>query len=496
MSSYILALDFDWQGTTAAVFDDSLRQVASAFEESSILSPNPGEAVQEPEDIVGSAERTIRRVTDDSGIAAADIKAVGLGGQMGGLLGIGKDGKAMTVYMTRMDKRPQSCRDQMRAKEGQKILELTGGPAAPQGAQILWWKHADEHAYFKIAKFVTAYAYVGMQMCGLSADEAFYDYTGLAHSGFGDTERKTWSPELLRAFDLSEDKLPKIVAPTDIIGEVSAEFAKGSGLAEGTKVIAGSGNPVAALFGAGITKPGTVAQFNGSLSLVAGVSKDHKKDAAGVPLFAMHTPVGNDWYIVACTAGSGIAERWFKDTLTGEDESSYKELDAEAANVVPGSDGVFFVPHFAHSSSAAKGAFVGLDWHATRAFLYRAVMEGVAYQKSLAIAGMRKVYPDLEYTCMAAIDAAERPALANQIEADVLGMRVVPMETVHPALIGIAAIAAQGSGLTDDAAAILPAPQCGEARDCDAKTHEVYEGCVKAYSELTGILDTFRPNQG
>lgn len=495
MSSYILALDFDWQGTTAAVFDDSLSQVASAFEESSVLSPEPGTAVQEPADILGSAKRVIQRILDDTDIRAEDIKVIGLAGQMGGLLGVDKDGQAMTVYMTRMDERSRRYIDLMRAKDGQKIMELSGGPAGPQGAQILWWKHEDEHTYFKIAKFVTAYAYVGMQMCGLNAEGAFFDYTGLAHSGFGDAERKAWSEEILRTFDLSDDKLPKIVAPADIIGEVSAEFAKESGLAAGTKVAAGCGNAVAALFGSGITKAGTLAQFNGSLSLVAGVAAQYKKDKTNAPLSAMRSPDGNSWYVVSCTSGSGIAERWFKDTLTGDNESSYQELDAEAANVTPGSDGVFFVPHFGCSKSAAKGAFVGLDWHATRAFLYRAVLEGAAYQKCLALAGMRSVYPDLDYTCMAAVDAAERPELANQIEADVLGMKIVPMETVHPALIGVAAIAAQAGGLTADAAAILPAPQQGTAKDCDAKTHDVYTECVKAYSELVDVLGTFRPRQ-
>lgn len=495
LSSYILALDLDWQGTRASVFSSDLQQQAMAFEESALLCPEPGQAVLEPDDLVGSARRVIRRAMEDAGIAASDVAAVGLSGEMGGFLGVDKDGRAMTPYITAQDRRSEPYLRMMLTRDRREILKLSGGADGTQGAQILWWKTEEEHTYFDIAKFVTGYAYVGMQMCGLKADGAFYDYTGLAGSGFGDAVYKCWSPDILKVFHLSEDKLPKIVAPTDVIGTVSEEFAEQSGLAAGTKVVAGCATPAAGLLGAGITKPGTVAEFTGSLSLIAAAVEEHRPDEMNGCVALMRRPVGDGWYALAFTSGSGLAERWFKDTLTGLDEAGYAELDAEAAGVRPGAEGVFFVPHFT-AQDAAKGAFVGLDWHATRAFLYRAVMEGVAYQKQLALNAMQALYGSaIDGSCVAAIDAAVRGSLANQVEADVLGARIVPMQVPNPVGIGCAAVAAQGAGLTADAAAAVPEAPAGTTKEPDAAAHAEYEPCVRAYQELSVLLAGFKPQR-
>ncbi|MBD5560297.1 MAG: hypothetical protein HDQ87_08090 [Clostridia bacterium] len=492
MSSFILALDMDWQGTKATVFTSDLKQTGMAFEESSLLCPEPGQAVQEPDDIIGSAQRVIRRAIEESGVQAADISVVGLAGELGGFLGVDKAGKAMTPYVTAQDTRCSKYVDLMRAKDGPEIIKLSGGPAGTQGAQILWWKHEDEHTYFDIAKFVTAYAYIGMQMCGLDAEGAFYDYTGFVDSGFGDAVYKTWSPDILHKFHLSEDKLPKVVAPTDVIGTVCDAFAKESGLAAGTKVVAGCVTAAAGLLGAGITKEGCIGQFTGSLSLVAGVVKDHNPDALSGDISAMRCPVGDSWYAMAFTSGSGLAERWFKDNLTGKVEAGYAELDAEAAGVAPGADGVFFVPKFC-ARDAAKGSFVGLDWHVTRAYLYRAMLEGIAYQKRLVLDSMRSAYGSLDFSAVAAVDAAERGDLSNQIEADVLGMTVQPLQADNPVGLGCAAVAAQGGGLTADAASLIPEPAAGSAKKPDAAAQAAYEPCVRAYRDLTVLLSGFNP---
>ena len=495
LSSYILTLELDWQGTKATVFSTDLEQKAMAFEESELLSPEPGQAVQQPDDIVGSAARVIRRAFEDANINAGDVAAIGLAGELGGFLGVDKAGKAMTPYITAQDTRAAKYLERMQEKDGREIIKLSGSACGTQGAQILWWKHEEEHTYFDIAKFVTASGYLGMQMCGLNAEGAFYDYTGLVASGFGDAVYKCWSPDILRVFHLSEDKLPKIVAPTDVVGTVCDAFAKESGLTAGTKVVAGCNAAAAGLFGAGITKTGTLGQFNGSLSLIAGVSAAHHPDEFGGKLAVMRAPIGDDWYTLAFTSGSGLAERWFKDTLTGTVEADYSTLDAEAENVVPGAEGVYFVPHFT-THNAAKGAFVGLDWHATRAFLYRAVLEGIAYQKRIVLDDMLALDSSLDGSCVAAIDAAERGALSNQIEADVLGAKIAPVQVQNPVGLGCAAVAAQGSGLTADAASILPQQAALPVVEPNPEAHAQYRPHVKAYQELTVLLGGLKAQQG
>lgn len=494
MSTYVMAVDIGWQGTKAAVFDQEMKQISLAFEEANLISPNHATTYQDPQDILGSVRRTIQRAVADSHVQTEDISVVGLSGQMGGIMGMGADGKPVTVYDSWLDTQCAKYSDLMRAKAGKRIIEVTGGTASSnQGPKILWWKHEKPDVYEKIAKFVTPYAFVGMQMCGLDGKDAFYDYTCLHESGFGDNARKCWSTELMDLFDISEDKMPKIVSPFDIIGTVTAEFAKESGLKEGTKVAAGAGDAACAIFGSGFTKPGMVGEFAGALSAITGVCDTYSPDPNG-EISMMRSPMDGVWYPMAYTNGTGLAERWFKDTLTGIAPSQYAELDEEAANVQPGSEGVFFVPHFACGAAlgGAKGSFVGLDWYVTRGHLFRAMIEGTAYERRLTLDALRAAKPDLDFSAIQVVGGEDRSKLCNRIEADVLGTKLIEIQIAEPALQGAAVIAATAAEESMGAAGALPKPAAGEQTEPAEDTQKQYAACLESYEELMGLLAKFK----
>lgn len=496
MSSFVLAVDISKQGTKAALYDKDLQSVASAFEEAAILSPEPGTAIQEPDDVMGSVKRTIENVLSDAQAKGSDIAAVAVSGQMGGVIGVKPDGSASTYYDSWLDTRCGKYASEMREKAGKRITQITGSPVLyTHGPRILWWMHEKPDVFKETAKFVTLYTYAVMQMCGLKADDAYLDYTCIEYSGFGDNEKKEWSTELLEMFDVPAEKMPKIVAPQDVVGKVSKQFAGETGLAEGTPVIAGMGGTAATLFGTGLAKPGAVHDLAGTANVLAGALGAYRPDVDTETFVQMRSPIDGVWYPIVYIAGGGLALRWYRDTLTGTPTEEYKALEKEAEDVPVGSGGVMFFPMFsgldlAHGQDV-KACFTGLNWNDSVAHLYRAIIEGVAFEYARDLCVMRSLYPELDCSILVADDGAADSDLFNQIKADVNNCKVETYELSDRALLGDAVLALEAAGLCDSAQGCIEAPSDPiRSFTPDAKTAAEYKPRCKAFCSMFDVLKT------
>ncbi len=126
-----------------------------------------------------------------------------------------------------LDMRCQPYIEAMDRQAGDRITELTGcAPTCDHGPKILWWMHERPADFARIAKFVTPAGYVAGTMAGLKADQAFMDYTFIHFTGFSDSKAVAWSPELCDRFGLDRSKLPEIVEPWRVVGEVTPAAAR------------------------------------------------------------------------------------------------------------------------------------------------------------------------------------------------------------------------------------------------------------------------------
>ena len=227
MADYVIGVDIGTQGTKTTLFDTQMRVVATAFEPSKLISPKLGTVWQEADDLYLSCARTIKEVIERAQIAAKDVAAVGMDGQMAGIMGIDEQGEASTYYDSWLDTRCGKYMEEMRSRAGKREIEITGGPVTyTHGPKILWWKNEQPEAYAKTAKFVLPHAYIIGKMTGLRAQEAYFDYTCIQYSGFGDNAKKEWSDELLETFDVQKSKMARIVSPFDSVGKTTREFAR------------------------------------------------------------------------------------------------------------------------------------------------------------------------------------------------------------------------------------------------------------------------------
>lgn len=448
---YLIGVDLGTQGTKTALLDETGRTVSEAFEASELLYPEPGAVEQDPEAMLGSVRRTIRRVTETSGVPAGDVAGIGLDGQMAGILGVGRDGLAVTPYDSWLDTRCERYREPFLRLGEEKIIALTGAPVTcAHGPKVLFWKGERPQAYAKIHKFVQPAAYCVMRLCGLRGDEAFIDHTYLHFAGFADTAHKKWSDELLRALGVDADKMPRILRPSDIAGRLTAEMAGACGLLAGTPVVAGCGDTAASSFGAGIFEEGLLFDVAGTASVFSCAVRQFVPDVKNRTLLFAPSVLSGLYTPMAYMSGGGMCLKWFRDDLQGS-RLSYRELDALAETVPAGSENLLFIPHFSGrvcpNDPLVRGAYLNLSWRHRTGHLYRAILESIAYEYGLYADILRALFPDLRFQRVVTVGGGSKSPVFTQIKADALDIAFAGIRPGDTAALACCAIAGFGVGL-------------------------------------------------
>jgi xylulokinase len=349
--------------------------------------------------------------------------------------------------------------------------------------------------------------YVAGKMAGLRGDQAFIDYTFIHFSGFSDAQNGTWSSQLCDLFGLDIDKLPEIVEPWRVIGQVTELAAKEFGLAPGTAIAAGCGDTAANALGAGIVKAGMVFDVAGTASVLAGCTDTFVADVDNRALLTMRSVIPGLWNPLAYIAGGGQALRWYRDTFydgqrgqaaaPGEEEL-YREMAALARDVPAGSDGLFFSPHLGGRICPAtpemRGAWIGFSWGHTQAHFYRAILESVAYEYAYYLIILRQAIPGLQLSETWAVGGGARSRLWNQIKADVLNVPYQPMAGSEFGTWGAAMIAGKAVGIYNDLAEIASrhARPGGPPVLPQQENQDLYGPLIVQYIDLQSTLrDTF-----
>ncbi|MCR4401582.1 MAG: FGGY family carbohydrate kinase [Firmicutes bacterium] len=503
--TYLVGVDIGTMGTKAAVFDQSGGLLGDAFEESKLVYPRAGWVEQDMEDMYGSCLRTMNAAVQKAGIEPRRVASIAVDGQMAGIGGVAEDGTASIRYDSWLDTRCEPYIDLMNREAGGSVLSISGSPPTyDHGPKILWWMHEEPEAFRRTAKFVVPSAYAAMRMSGLAAADAFIDYTQLHFSGFGDTQNLTWSQELCDAFGVPVEKLPRIVGPCDIVGKLTAEAADRAGLVPGIPIAAGAGDQAATSLGAGIVEPGQVFDVAGTASVFSVCADRRVVDVLHRTFLCARSVVRDLWVPIAYINGGGLCLRWFRDEIglgklgtkaTGQAGNVYALLDQEAAKAPPGADGLVFLPHFGGrvtpNDPNVRGAWVGLTWGHNAAHLYRAILEGVAYEYRYYADILAELLPDLELKEARVIGGGAKSSIWNQIKANVLGIPYVQLDRSEVAVWGSALIAGYAVGVFEDlvgAAKAFTRPVNRVLPDQGA--YESYQPYVRVYKGLFDALRT------
>lgn len=500
----LIGVDIGTQGTKAALFSEEGECLAQAFVPSQLHRPSPGVVEEDPERQVASACAAIKRSVRQAAVRAADVAGIGIDGQMAGILGVGRDGRHVTPYDSWLDTRCAAYIKRMDAVAGRRIVAKTGGPPSfNHGPKILWWMHERKSAYRDIAAFVQPGAYAAMRLCGLEASRAFLDRTYLHFSGFADNVQGRWDEELCRTFGVDRSKLPRIVRPEEIVGELTAGMARKCGLRPGVPLVAGCGDTVASFLACGAAQEGVGVDVAGTASVFAVTTAAFRPDAEQRVLACGQSAVPGLWHPYAYINGGGMNLEWFRRELGaglrsgGVGPGRFAALDRKAAAIAPRDDLPIFVPHLGGRVCPAqpdlRGAWVGISWDHGAAELYRAVLEGVALEYGVYQRALRRLYQGARIKELRVTGGGQHSPLWNSLKADALQVPLRRVTRTEGAPLGAAMVAGWGVGVLKGLAqAARQWITLGEATRPQKNLADYYARRLGRYELVLGLLDPAR----
>jgi len=462
-SQYFIGIDIGTAGTKATIIDDKGRQLAMAYEESRLYYPRVGWVEQKPEDFYASTVNTVREIIKKAGVNPGDVASIAFSGQMAGVLGIDRNWNPVIPYDSWLDIRCRQYIDMLAEKYAELLINVTGAPPTVDHLpKMLWWKNEKPDVFKKIYKFTVPSVYVAGKLAGLKGDDAFYDYTYVTFTGLFDISRMRWSEELSQTFGIPLEKVPKVVKPWEVIGELTADEADKLGLLKGIPIVAGAGDGMACSLGAGLTKPGICIDIAGTASAFY-VSMDKTvPDVKYKTLLHLKSVVPELWNIGAYINGGGLCLRWFRDEVAKDVKREaaesgadpYKLLDEMASKVPEGSEGLFFIPHLGGRAypynPKLKGLWMGYTWKHTMAHLYRSILEGIAYEYNHYLTILGELLKGVEIREVRGIGGGSKSPIWNQIKADILGVPYVLLNREEYAALALAVLGGYAVGAFKD----------------------------------------------
>ena len=192
-----------------------------------------------------------------------------------------------------------------------------------------------------------------------------------------------YAPALLDLVGLGEGRFPSLVPPGTIIGELTSDAAQATGLRAGLPVVAGAGDGQCAGLGAAITEEGGAYLNLGTAITLGRHAETYRTSLA---FRTLSSPMPGFWTLEAVVTSGAMSLTWFGQQVAGDDsEGADRRLQDAASTVEPGSDGLLFLPYLTRAETpywdeAARGAWVGLRERHGLAHMYRAILEGIAFE--------------------------------------------------------------------------------------------------------------------
>jgi xylulokinase len=444
---------------------------------------------QDPDVMLSTAVRVIRKVVERAGVKPETVLGMSFDGQMAGIMAVDRDFRPATPYDSWLDTRCAAQVERMRERSGGEVMASTGAyPSINHGPKKLWWQEMEPEVFGRIFKFIQPAAYVAGRLAGLKGEEAFIDYTYLHFSGFAETEKGRWNDELTKVFSFPIEKLPRIVSPTEKIGGVIGEFAAHLGLLGGTPIIAGCGDTIASMMGAGVIEPGQAFDVAGTASVFSVCVNSFKPDTATQTMMTARSGFPGVYYAYAYINGGGMCLDWFRRDFTKEVEG-LEALNHQAESVPPGSLGLLFLPHVAGRVCPAnpeyRGLWQGFSFSHKKEHFYRSILEGIAYEYATYLDRVRTLHPDLELLNVRGVGGGSQSSLWNQIKSSVLGLPYQNLKTAECGVIGSAFLAGMGVGaISNPGKEITRFVVTNEEWTPDATQAAAYQKMVPIYAQL------------
>ncbi|CCV12241.1 FGGY family carbohydrate kinase [Mesorhizobium sp. STM 4661] len=441
MDDVVIGIDASTTAVKAIAFTRDGKELFQARETYPLSNPKPGHFEQDAEHWWTALLGALRAVTDKVG--AARVAAISIAHQRETFTLIDGGGKPLIPAILWLDERARPQVIRLSAELGREaIRDWSGKPPDPTPAlyAIAWLAEHQPRALHNAAAIVDVHGFFVHRLTGrLVTSTASADPLGLL-----DVENGSWHPRLVEAAGLRPDQLPELVAPGTVCGGLSKGVAGLTGLRAGTPIIAGAGDGQAMGLGMGVHGAG-----KSYLSLGSGVVCGcYSQEVTTSDTFrTLVSPTGSGFMLETVLRSGMQLVDWIVRT-TGS--ASAAALEKAAVDVAAGSDGLLVMPYWAGVMSpywdgAARGAIVGLSLDHEPKHLFRAVLEGIAFEQAIASEAMEGQTGG-KPTAMIAAGGGTNSELLMRIMASVLERPLSVSPVNEAAALGAAMLAASAVG--------------------------------------------------
>jgi xylulokinase len=453
--SYMMGIDVGTTGTRVVVVRPDGHVVGAATGDHSPMTMlKPGWAEQDPAEWWEATIQAVRAALEAAGLRGSDIVAIGLSGQMHGVVLLDKAHAVLRPSLIWCDQRSQAQCDWITQQVGaERLIQLVSNPALTgfSAPKLLWVRDNEPQIYERAALFLLPKDFLRFKLTGEFATEVS-DASGTL---LLDVTNRKWSSEMLGALEIDSKLLPRVYESPEITGQITHETAAVTGLKAGTPVVGGGGDQASSAVGNGIVLPGLTSATLGTSGVIFTYTDAPKLDPQGRIHTFCHAVPGK-WHVMGVTQGAGLSLRWFRDNF-GESEAWYARqtgvdpydlLIQEAEKIPPGSQGLLWLPYLMgertpHLDAQARGMWFGLTAAHRRAHMIRSILEGVAYSLRDSLEIFRELGIPVEQ--IRASGGGSRSFLWREIQADIYGKELVMLRTAEGSAFGAALLAGVGA---------------------------------------------------
>ena len=435
-----IGVDLGTSAVKLLLMEGSGKIVNIVSKEYPLSFPKPGWSEQNPEDWWTQVKAGIKELIADSD--ASQVAGISFGGQMHGLVILDENDAVIRPAILWNDGRTTEECDYLNNVIGKdKLSEYTAnisftGFTAPK---ILWVKKNEPDNFARIKKIMLPKDYIAYKLSGVHSTDVS-DASGML---LFDVKNRTWSEEMCKICDVSQDQLAKIYESYETVGTLLPEVAEELGLPASCKVVAGAGDNAAAAVGTGTVGDGACNISLGTSGTVFISSSKFGVDENN----ALHSfdHADGSFHLMGCMLSAASCNKWWMDEIIRTTDYAGEQKGIERL----GENHVFFLPYLMgerspHNDPNARGTFIGMTMDTSREDMTQAVLEGVAFALRDSLEVARSLGINIQKTKICG-GGAKSPLWKRMI-ANIMNLDVEVIESEEGPALGGAMLAAVANG--------------------------------------------------
>jgi len=438
-----IGLDLGTSSVKALLMDESGNIEASCSRGYPCFHRYPGWSEQEPLDWYKGSIAAIKELVHGSDVDPLDVRGIGIGGQMHGLVTLDEDDAVIRPAILWNDGRSEQESEYLNNEIGMDRLSAWCGNIAFPGftaPKLLWMRKREPDSFNRIRKVMLPKDYLVYRLSG----EFSTDVSDASGTLLFDVRDRCWSVDMLELCGLSIGQMPEVHESFEPVGTLSPNVARELGLPNDVIVVAGAGDNAAAAVGCGAVEEGQCNISLGTSGTVFLPSNSFRVDDENT-LHSFDDATGG-YHLMGCILSAASAYSWWSEAILGRNDYAKQEGEIPELGVNP----VLFLPYLMGerspvNDSEARGAFVGMSLDTTQAQMTQAVMEGVAF-------ALRDCFEHAEamgirVDRVTACGGGARNDVWRSILANVLGRSIALLEHEEGPGFGAGILAMVGCGL-------------------------------------------------